>query len=67
MTRYERLPNDAIRRPCACRDCVIETIEGMCQRCRASGCSAQADRECGAPSAYALTAIRPIDTVTGSR
>ncbi len=64
MFKGERLPTDAIRRPCACRDCVIETAEGICQRCRASGCSAQSDRGCCAPSAYTLSAKR-VDTANG--
>jgi hypothetical protein len=56
MKKGERLPTDAIRRPCACRDCIVETIEGMCQRCRTFGCSAQGNLECLSPNAYALTA-----------
>lgn len=48
------------RQKCACRDCLIETIEVICQRCRASDCSALGDAECHAPNAYALSAKRPL-------
>lgn len=55
MTQPRNYPASHYRR-CACRDCVIETIEGICQRCRASGCSAQGDKGCLAPDAYTLSA-----------
>lgn len=58
MTRHEPLPTENIRVKCACSDCLVDTAEGMCQRCRQYGCSAQGDRECRAPNAYALSARR---------
>lgn len=53
---------DVHRAKCICRDCLLLTIEGMCQRCRQYGCSAQGDRDCRCPDAYALQARRSLSS-----
>lgn len=48
---------------CACRDCTVECLGVLCQRCEASECAADGSEECCAPNAYALSARRtePIE------
>lgn len=55
-----RLMPDTKRQACICRDCLVETIEGMCQRCRQFNCSNRSDADCKAPGAYALSAQRAL-------
>ena len=43
---------------CACRDCTVECLAELCQRCAAAECSADGSEECAAPNAYALSARR---------
>lgn len=43
---------------CACRDCTVECLAELCQRCAAAECAADGSEECCAPNAYALSARR---------
>lgn len=41
---------------CACRDCLLECLAELCQRCTGSPCDANGAQPCRAPNAYALSA-----------
>lgn len=52
-----------MRIPCLCRDCLVETVEGLCQLCRKHACDPTGSSKCHAPNAYALSAKSPLTIV----